>query len=73
MPLQAAQAPIARLRSPASKADTRIASAAGISSAPEAPCSARPAIRIPIVGAAMHTSEVTPKPTSPSVKTRRSP
>ena len=39
-----------------------IASAAGVSSAPEIPCSARATIRTPIDGAAAHSAEPIPNP-----------
>ena len=42
-----------------------IASAAGVSSAPETPCSARAAISTPIVGDAAHSAEPTPNPATP--------
>src|SRR3954466_10699229 len=49
------------------------ASALGVSIAPNRPCSARPATSTPIVGATAQTSDIAPKPATPSEKTRRSP
>ena len=51
IPPQAVQDPIAAPRSVRGKAATMIASELGVSSAPAAPCSARAAISVPIVGA----------------------
>jgi hypothetical protein len=50
-----------------------IASDAGVSSAPEIPCSARATTSSSTVGASAHSSDETPKPATPSVNTRRSP
>ena len=50
-----------------------MASADGVSSAPETPCSARAAISTPIVGDAAHSAEPIPNPATPAVNTRRSP
>jgi hypothetical protein len=50
-----------------------MASAAGVSSAPKTPCSARKATRASIVGATAQSTETTPKPATPMRKTRRSP
>src|SRR3954469_4915011 len=49
------------------------ARALGVSIAPNRPCSARPATSTPIVGATAQTSDIAPKPATPSEKTRRSP
>src|SRR3954454_3207230 len=49
------------------------ASALGVSSAPNMPCSARPPTSTSIDGATAQSSDVTPKPATPSEKTRRSP
>ena len=48
-------------------------SALGISSAPNAPCSARAPISTPMVGATAHTTETAPNPATPIEKIRRSP
>ena len=50
-----------------------MASAAGVSSAPEIPCRARAAISTPMLGAAAHSADPIPKPATPAVNTRRSP
>ena len=50
-----------------------IASELGVSNAAAAPCSARAAISASIVGARAHATENMPNPTTPTVKTRRSP
>jgi hypothetical protein len=73
MPPQAVQAPTARPRSSGGNVATITASAAGVSSAPVTPCSARAATRTSMLGASAHTSEVTPKPSTPAVNIRRSP
>ena len=73
MPPQAVQEPIAAPRSDSGKTATMIASEAGVSSAPETPCSARATTSSSTVGASEHSSEATPKPATPSVNTRRSP
>ncbi len=49
------------------------ASALGVSSAPNTPCSARPATSTSIVGASAQTTETTPNPPTPIENTRRSP
>ena len=49
------------------------ASALGVSSAPNAPCSARPATSSSMFGATAHSTETTPKPPTPIENTRRSP
>ena len=49
------------------------ASALGVSSAPNTPCSARAATRTSMVGAAAQSMEATPKPPTPKLNTRRSP
>ena len=73
MPPHAVHAPTARPRSDSGNVRTITASAAGVSSAPDTPCSARAATSISIVGAIAHSSEVTPKPPTPRMKIRRSP
>ncbi len=73
MPAQAVQAPIARARWSPGKVFTITASAAGVSSAPAAPCRARAATSTSMVGAAAHNTEVTPNPMTPAPNTRRSP
>ena len=73
MPPQAVQAPTARPRSSGRNVDTITASAAGVSTAPATPCSARASTSSSIVGASAQNSEVTPKPATPSANTRRSP
>ena len=70
---QAVHAPTALPRSSSGNTATITASAAGVSSAPATPCSARPTTSTSIVGASAHRIEVTPKPPTPSEKTRRSP
>ena len=69
----AVQVPIAPPRSSGGKTAMITASALGVSSAPNAPWSARPAISISIVGASAHSSETAPKPATPIENTRRSP
>ena len=73
MPPHAVHAPTAWPRSDSANVRTITASAAGVSSAPETPCSARAATSSSIVGASAHSSEVTPKPATPATNTRRSP
>ena len=73
MPPQAVQAPTALPRSSGGKVATIIASAAGVSSAPNTPWSARATTSSSIVGASAQNSDVTPKPPTPSVNMRRSP
>src|SRR5918992_1157653 len=72
MPAHAVQAPTARPRSWGGNVRTITASAAGVSSAPETPCSARAATSVSIVGASAQNSEVPPKPATPAMNTRRS-
>jgi len=50
-----------------------MARAAGVSSAPEMPWSARAAISTSMVGATAQSTDVTAKPLTPTTKTRRSP
>ena len=50
-----------------------IASELGVSSAAAAPCNARAAIRVSIVGASAHATESTPNAATPIANTRRSP
>jgi hypothetical protein len=50
-----------------------VASAAGVSSAPAAPCNARAPISTLPVGASAHPSEVAPKAVTPIAKMRRAP
>ncbi len=73
IPPQAVQAPTALPRSSGGNAATMTASAAGVSRAPQTPCSARARTSSSIVGASAQSSEVTPKPATPRAKTRRSP
>ena len=73
MPAQAVQEPTARPRSAGGNVVTITASAAGVRSAPATPCSARAATSSSIVGASAHASDVTPKPSTPSANTLRSP
>src|SRR3954454_14877093 len=73
MPTHAVHEPIAAPRSAGGYAATITARALGVSIAPNRPCSARPATSTPIVGATAHTSDIAPKPATPSEKTRRSP
>ena len=73
MPAHAVHEPIALPRSAAGKAATISASALGVSSAPNAPWSARAPTSTSMLGAAAHSTEVAPKPATPSEKTRRSP
>jgi hypothetical protein len=73
-PNTAAHTPIARARSRWSGiASTTIASATGLSIEAPTPCAARAATRTGTEGAAEHTSEASPKTTSPSWKMRRRP
>ena len=68
------QLPIAPARSsPSGNVSTIRASVLGTSRAPAIPCSARAAIRNPLLGATAHNSENAPKPVTPSAKTRRRP
>ena len=69
----AVQEPIAAARSPGPKTAVMIASELGTSSAPNAPCSARAAIKTAIDGATAHSSEAVPKPATPIAKIRRRP
>jgi hypothetical protein len=73
MPPHAVHEPIAAPRSSAGKLATMTASALGVSSAPNTPCSARPATSTSIDGATAQITLTTPKPATPSVKMRRSP
>ena len=73
IPDHAVHEPIAAPRSSRGKAAMITASALGISSAPNAPSSARPAIRMPISGATAHSTETIPNPATPIENTRRSP
>ena len=73
IPPQAVHAPTALPRSSGGKVVTITASAAGVSTAPETPWSARAATSTSIVGASAQSSEVAPKPATPSANTRRSP
>ncbi len=73
IPDHAVQEPIAAPRSAAGKTETITASALGVSSAPNTPCSARPATSTSIVGASAQSTETTPKPPTPSAKILRSP
>ena len=62
MPLHAVHDPIATPRSAGGKVATMIASAAGVSSAPKTPCSARATTSTSMVGAIAHSAETAPKP-----------
>ena len=73
IPDHAVHEPIAAPRSSGGKVATITASALGVSSAPNTPCSARPAISTSIVGASAHSTDTTPKPPTPIENTRRSP
>ena len=73
MPAHAVHDPIAAPRSSAGNVEVMTASEAGTSSAPATPCSARAATSSSAVGASAHRTEVTPNPTSPTVKIRRRP
>ena len=73
IPAHAVHEPIAPPRSSRGKAAMMTASALGVSSAPNAPCSARPAIRIPMSGATAHSTDTIPNPATPMENTRRSP
>jgi hypothetical protein len=73
IPDHAVQEPIAPPRSAGGNVATMTASALGVSSAPNRPCSARPATSTPIVGASAQRSDVAPKPATPRAKIRRSP
>ena len=57
MPDQAVHEPIAAPRSAAGNVEMMSASALGVSSAPNAPCSARPAISNSMLGATAHSTE----------------
>ena len=65
IPDHAVHEPIAPPRSSRGNASTITASELGISSAPNAPWSARHAIRKPMLGAIAHSSETTPNPPDP--------
>ncbi len=73
IPVQAVQVPIAFPRAGPSKVAVRIAREPGTSSAPASPCSAREPIRIWLVGATAHITEVIAKPTRPRMNIRRRP
>ncbi len=73
IPLHAVQDPMAAPRSRSEKTATMIASAAGLSSAPETPWRARAPMRKRMLGASAQSTEVTPNPTTPITKIRRSP
>jgi len=73
IPLHAVQLPIAGPRSWGENAPMMIASELGTSNAAAAPCSVRAAISTPIVGARAHATEKTPKATTPTANTRRTP
>ena len=73
IPLHAVQEPIAAPRSSRGNAATMSASDPGVSSAPNAPCSARPRTSTPIVGATAQMIDTAPNPPTPTMKTRRSP
>ena len=62
MPPHAVHEPIAAPRSSGGKLATMTASALGVSSAPNTPCSARPATRTSIDGARAQMTLTTPKP-----------
>ena len=73
IPLQAVQAPTARPRSSGGKVATITASAAGVSSAPNTPWSARASTSSSTVGATAQNTDVTPNPATPIANTRRAP
>ena len=73
IPDHAVQEPTAAPRRAAGKADTITASALGASNAPNTPWATRPATRTSMLGASAQTSEVAPNPSTPRLKTRRSP
>ena len=73
MPDHAVHEPIAAPRWAGGKAVTITASAAGESSAPNIPCSTRPATITSMLGAIAHTIEATPESETPIENTRRSP
>ena len=73
MPVHAVHDPIAAPRSLGANVETMTASALGVSSAPNAPWSARAPTSTSIVGASAHSSELTPKPATPIENTLRSP
>ena len=60
-------------RSDGGNVEMMSASALGVSSAPNAPCSARPAISNSMLGATAHSTDTTPNPPTPIENTRRSP
>ena len=73
MPDHAVHEPIAAPRWAGGNAVTMTASAAGESSAPNMPCSTRPATMTSMVGASAQMIDETPKPSTPIENTRRSP
>ncbi len=73
MPPHAVHAPTALPRSSGGKVATIVASAAGVSTAPNTPWRARANTSISIVGATAQKTEVTPNPPTPIMNTRRSP
>ena len=73
IPDHAVHEPIAAPRSSGRTSATITASALGVSSAPNTPCSARPATSTSIVGAIAHSIDTTPNPPTPIENTRRSP
>ena len=70
---KAVQVPIARPRSSSGKTWVMIASVLGVSRAANTPWTARKTHSTAIEGATAHSSEATPKPTTPMKKTRRCP
>ena len=73
IPPHAVHVPIALPRSSGGNVAMMTASAAGVSSAPKTPWSARAATSSSIVGASAQNSDVTPNPATPSMNMRRSP
>src|SRR5215213_3275011 len=73
IPPHAVHAPTARPRSSGGNVATITASAEGVRSAPNTPCSARATTSSSTVGARAQNTDVTPKPVTPSANTRRAP
>ena len=73
IPDHAVHEPIAAPRWAGGKAATMTASAAGDSSAPNMPWSTRPPTITSMLGATAQTIDATPKPSTPTENTRRSP
>ncbi len=72
-PVTPVKTPVARPRRAAGKVAPSIAMASGSTAAAPTPCSARPAINHPAVGASAHAAEASVNRANPAVNTRRRP